>query len=187
MQSRSAKSLFSVVYRQRTLFSPCRRWISTLDSLSDSEILAKISTKEVSIHKLESLLTDPVRALTIRRQFYFNEDTATKCKDIPSNKWDSTSFFTRVTVTIGFGYYMQGHNCESVIGYVPIPVGLVGPILVNSKLYHIPMATTEGALIASTNRGARAIRMSGGVTAVVIADGMNSCICIQVRVCYSSC
>ena len=172
MQSRSAKSLFSVVYRQRTLFSPCRRWISTLDSLSDSEILVKISTKEVSIHKLESLLTDPVRALTIRRQFYFNEDTATKCKDIPSNKWDSTSFFTRVTVTIGFGYYMQGHNCESVIGYVPIPVGLVGPILVNSKLYHIPMATTEGALIASTNRGARAIRMSGGVTAVVIEDGM---------------
>ena len=59
-----------------------------------------------------------------------------------------------------------------MIGYVPIPVGVVGPMLVNSKLYNIPMATTEGALIASTNRGARAIRQSGGVTAVVVEDGM---------------
>lgn len=34
------------------------------------------------------------------------------------------------------------------------------------------MATTEGALIASTNRGARAISESGGTTAVVVDDGM---------------
>lgn len=99
MQSRFSRSLGSVIYRQRTLFPSSLRWFSTLDSLSDSEILEKISTKEISIHKLESLLTDPVRALTIRRQFYFKEEATPMCKDIPSNKWDSTSYFARVAVT----------------------------------------------------------------------------------------
>ena len=59
-----------------------------------------------------------------------------------------------------------------MVGYVPVPVGIVGPIKVNGALYSIPMATTEGALIASTNRGAWAIRMTDGVKAVVVEDGM---------------
>ena len=49
---------------------------------------------------------------------------------------------------------------------------MVGPILVNGERHYIPMATTEGALIASTNRGSRAITESGGVTSVVVEDGM---------------
>lgn len=48
----------------------------------------------------------------------------------------------------------------------------MGPIKVNGEFHPIPMATTEGALIASTNRGARAISESGGTTAVVVEDGM---------------
>ena len=49
---------------------------------------------------------------------------------------------------------------------------MVGPLCVNGVSHFIPMATTEGALIASTNRGARAITESGGTTAAVVADGM---------------
>jgi hydroxymethylglutaryl-CoA reductase (NADPH) len=62
-----------------------------------------------------------------------------------------------------------------VIGYVPLPCGLVGPLLLKDgapskktsggggaagdggKPIFIPMATTEGCLVASTNRGAKAI------------------------------
>ena len=69
-------------------------------------------------------------------------------------------------------FHIQGHNCECVVGYVPVPLGIVGPIKINGEDYRMPMATTEGALIASTNRGARAIRESGGTTAVVVDDGM---------------
>ncbi|KAM3172634.1 hypothetical protein ACTXT7_014133 [Hymenolepis weldensis] len=50
-----------------------------------------------------------------------------------------------------------------VIGYIPIPLGKVGPLLLDGKEHYVPMATTEGCLVASTNRGCRALFLSGGV------------------------
>ncbi len=52
--------------------------------------------------------------------------------------------------------------CENVIGTVEFPLGLAGPLPLNGKEYQIPLATTEACLVASVNRGAKAIRLSGG-------------------------
>ena len=49
-------------------------------------------------------------------------------------------------------------NCENMIGAAQIPIGIAGPV--NGK--YIPLATTEGALVASVNRGCKAITESGG-------------------------
>lgn len=61
-------------------------------------------------------------------------------------------------------------NVENFIGTVSIPVGLAGPLLLRGperRTYLAPIATTEGALVASMNRGAAAIQLSGGFDAVV--------------------
>ena len=59
-------------------------------------------------------------------------------------------------------------NIENMIGAVQIPVGVAGPLPVAGEAadgeYHLPLATTEGALVASVNRGCSAIRAGGGAT-----------------------
>ena len=61
----------------------------------------------------------------------------------------------------GFDYdSILGQCCEMPIGYVQIPVGISGPLLLNGREYSVPMATTEGCLVASTNRGCKAIAES---------------------------
>jgi hydroxymethylglutaryl-CoA reductase (NADPH) len=59
-------------------------------------------------------------------------------------------------------------HCENLLGGISIPVGIAGPVRINGEHingdYYIPLATTEGALIASVNRGCKAISESGGAT-----------------------
>lgn len=66
----------------------------------------------------------------------------------------------------------MGACCENVLGYIPIPIGITGPLLLDGNMYYVPMATTEGCLVASTNRGTRALLESGGVTSRVVTDSM---------------
>ena len=67
---------------------------------------------------------------------------------------------------------VMGACCENVIGYMPIPLGIAGPLMIDGRLYPIPMATAEGTLVASTSRGCKALNAGGGVTTVVTNDGM---------------
>lgn len=68
-------------------------------------------------------------------------------------------------------------NCENWIGGVTIPVGVAGPILINfeskKSQYYLPLATTEGALIASVSRGAKVITTVGGSDVIVKKMGMS--------------
>ncbi|KAI4224578.1 MAG: hypothetical protein L6R36_004566 [Xanthoria steineri] len=73
---------------------------------------------------------------------------------------------------------VHGACCENVIGYMPIPVGTAGPFIIDGQHYYIPMATTEGVLVASTNRGCKAINAAGGATTVLTGDGMTRGPCV---------
>ena len=67
-------------------------------------------------------------------------------------------------------------NCENMIGAVQFPVGVAGKLKVNGEYakdeYYIPLATTEGALVASINRGCKAITLAGGADVRIQRDGM---------------
>ena len=67
-------------------------------------------------------------------------------------------------------------NIENFIGVAQVPIGLAGPVKVNGEYangeFVIPMATTEGTLVASYNRGMKVLNLSGGVTATVSDDRM---------------
>lgn len=58
-------------------------------------------------------------------------------------------------------------NIENYIGSVEIPIGIAGPLKLNGDYakgdFYIPLATTEGTLVASTNRGAKVTSQSGGI------------------------
>ena len=67
-------------------------------------------------------------------------------------------------------------NTEHFLGVAQVPLGLAGPLLVNGEHaqgeFYVPLATAEGTLIASYNRGMRLLYEAGGVTTTVIDDRM---------------
>jgi hydroxymethylglutaryl-CoA reductase (NADPH) len=67
-------------------------------------------------------------------------------------------------------------NVENFVGVAQVPIGLAGPLTVKGEHargeYLIPLATTEGTLVASYNRGIKVLNLSGGVTCTVVDDCM---------------
>jgi len=70
----------------------------------------------------------------------------------------------------------HGSNIENMVGAVQVPMGVAGPVAVDggalSGERYLPMATTEGALVASINRGCSVVNDAGGATARVTKSGM---------------
>ena len=72
---------------------------------------------------------------------------------------------------------IEGRNLENMIGAVQAPLGIAGPLRLHSERtlkkreYFVPLATSEGALVASVSRGCKAIKESGGGQVLVEESG----------------
>ncbi|MEH3054490.1 MAG: hydroxymethylglutaryl-CoA reductase [Patulibacter minatonensis] len=67
-------------------------------------------------------------------------------------------------------------NVEHFTGVAQVPIGIAGPVLVDGEHaqgeFFIPMATSEGTLVASYNRGMKLVRLAGGVKTTVVKESM---------------
>ena len=72
-------------------------------------------------------------------------------------------------------------NVENFIGVAQVPIGVAGPLLVDGEHaqgeFYVPMATAEGTLVASYNRGMKLLRAAGGVKTTVLDDAMQRAPC----------
>ncbi|KAH3659984.1 hypothetical protein OGAPHI_007189 [Ogataea philodendri] len=134
---------------------------------TDDEVVELVTTGKLPLYALEKQLVNKTRAVVVRRK------AIAKLADAPVLN----------TTKLPWKHYdydrVFGACCENVIGFMPLPVGVAGPMIIDKVPYHIPMATTEGCLVASTMRGCKAINAGGGVQTVLTNDGMTRGPCIS--------
>jgi hydroxymethylglutaryl-CoA reductase (NADPH) len=130
------------------------------NNLSDEEVILLVEKGKIAPYALEKALKNLERAVRIRRAVISRVSlTQTlEASALPMSDYD----YKQTT----------GACCENVIGYMPLPVGIAGPLSIDGQLLHIPMATTEGTLVASTSRGCKALNAGGGVITVLTHDAM---------------
>ncbi len=96
-----------------------------------------------------------------RRRAFVEEQTGTELRHVGSHTLDNDS--------------LPG-NIENFLGAAQVPIGLAGPLRIEGEHargdFYVPLATTEGTLVASYNRGMRLVTEAGGVRATVVEDRM---------------
>lgn len=126
-----------------------------------NNILDKLFRGEIGLHRLDEVLGSSNKAAIVRRIFLEK-----KLGVVLSNIALTTIDWDEVV----------GRNIENPIGAVQVPLGIAGPLKVIGDYakgeFYIPLATSEGALVASVNRGCKAVTLSGGVRVKIVNDGM---------------
>ncbi|CAN6554424.1 unnamed protein product [Malus baccata var. baccata] len=149
--------------KEVVLSTPCDFTTQPLTE-EDEEVVKSVVAGTIPSYSLESKLGDCKRAAAIRREA-LQRITGKSLTGLPLE---------------GFNYEsILGQCCEMPVGYVQIPVGIAGPLMLDGREFSVPMATTEGCLVASTNRGCKAINLSGGATSVLLRDGMTRAPCVR--------
>jgi hydroxymethylglutaryl-CoA reductase (NADPH) len=124
-----------------------------------ADLAASVREGDLRLHELDDH-ADPDVAAAARRQIVESE-TGTSLDAVGD---------------YGFPAERAASNIENMIGAVQVPMGVAGPVTVDGGAAegeaYLPMATTEGALLASVNRGCSVLDAAGGATARVLKSGM---------------
>ena len=73
------------------------------------------------------------------------------------------------------------NKIENLIGYAQVPVGIAGPLRIDTHLgprsVYVPLATTEGALVASYSRGMKLLNAGGTTRSRVLREEIGRASC----------
>lgn len=98
---------------------------------------------------------------------------------------DNTPARLRHTKQFSFEADAMAGNIENMFGVAQVPIGLAGPLLIDGEHakgeFYVPMATVEGTMLASYNRGMKVILESGGVMTTVAGEAMQRAPCFVFR------
>ncbi|WP_456394029.1 hydroxymethylglutaryl-CoA reductase (NADPH) [Thermococcus sp.] len=126
------------------------------------EIVEKVAGGEIKLHQVEKYTNGDKKLATEIRRKALEKKLGVRLENIGHYSIDPERVI--------------GKNIENMIGVVQIPMGVAGPLKINGEYargeFYIPLATTEGALVASVNRGCSALTAAGGVKTTIIGDKM---------------
>lgn len=127
----------------------------------EEEIINKLLNGELKLYEIDKFTKNTQEAVDIRRKF-IEEKYKVQLENISHYSLDMGEALKK--------------NIENPIGTIQIPVGLAGPLKLNGEHaqgdFYVPLATSEGALVASVNRGCSAITHAGGANVRITDDKM---------------
>jgi len=139
-----------------------------MSSLTPDDLTERVRDGEIRLHELSDH-TDAETAATVRRRVVADR-ADTDLEAVGKYAFDAAD---------------AEPNIDNMIGSVQVPLGVAGPVAVDGGAFagdrYLPMATTEGALVASVNRGCSVIDAAGGATARVTKRGMTRAPVFRVR------
>ncbi|KAI3407709.1 hypothetical protein GPALN_014362 [Globodera pallida] len=129
----------------------------------DAQVLTELRQGRLK-HRMLEQRCSPTKAVELRRR-HLEEQHQMCLQALPYEHYD-------------YGE-VKDACCENVVGFVPLPTGVAGPLYFDGTLVHLPLSTTEGALVASVSRGCLSINEAISVlgdnafSVEVFRDGMS--------------
>jgi hydroxymethylglutaryl-CoA reductase (NADPH) len=155
---------------------------STLATLDQGTHEIHLTLKVKPFGKLDLKVTDTLSAVdvAVRSQIPYAKDDANYSADVIRQRLtfaqDVTGAKLEHVAQYSFDPMRTKGNVENFVGVAQVPIGLAGPLRVNGEHaqgeFLIPLATTEGTLVASYSRGMKLLNLAGGVTCTVSDDKM---------------
>ena len=124
-----------------------------------ADLVARVREGDLRLHELDDHAEPDVAAAARRRLVEADADASL----------DAVGDY-------GFPAAAAEPNIENMVGAVQVPMGVAGPVTVDGGAAdgeaYLPLATTEGALLASVNRGCSVLDAAGGARARITKSGM---------------